>query len=310
MLPERVKAFLADLKNPEVAARVSGRRLTTGLSTQTRNFYLAAVRQFVRFCVKNRRLAADPLAAVEPKNVRTDRRHDRRALSDDEVRRLLAAAEESKVVCRLCGPDRAMLYVAALSTGFRASELASLTPASFDLHRTPPAVVLAAEFSKHRTEDVQPLPRAFVERIGGWLAGRPTGEPLWPGKWAKNRDAGRMLAVDLAAAGIPWETEEGFADFHALRHTFISNLGRSGVPLALAQKLARHSDPKLTANRYTHLGLDELSAAVDRTAEIWQRIGSAAVRLEPPGTAQMLPPADGGTGRAKLTGTTEDVLIH
>ena len=57
-----------------------------------------------------------------------------------------------------------------------------------------------------------------------------------------------MMREDLTQAGMPYQDEDGlFADFHANRHTFISNLGRAGVPLATAQKLARHSDPKLTA---------------------------------------------------------------
>ena len=71
------------------------------------------------------------------------------------------------------------------------------------------------------------------------------------------------MRLDLERAGIPYRDEEGlFADFHANRHTFISNLSRAGVSLATAQKLARHSDPKLTANRYTHLGLDVEARAI------------------------------------------------
>jgi len=43
-------------------------------------------------------------------------------------------------------------------------------------------------------------------------------------------------------------------DFHGLRVAFVTNLARAGVALQQAQKLARHSDPKLTANIYTRLG--------------------------------------------------------
>ena len=50
-------------------------------------------------------------------------------------------------------------------------------------------------------------------------------------------------------------------DFHCLRVTFVTRLGRAGVPLVQAQKLARHSDPKLTSNVYTRLHrVDEASA--------------------------------------------------
>jgi len=42
-----------------------------------------------------------------------------------------------------------------------------------------------------------------------------------------------------------------YADFHALRHSFITHLGRAGVHPKTHQELARHSTPTLTA-RYTH----------------------------------------------------------
>jgi integrase/recombinase XerD len=62
---------------------------------------------------------------------------------------------------------------------------------------------------------------------------------------------------------LMYQDESGlFADFHSNRHTFISNLGRAGVPLIIAQKLARHSDPRLTANRYTHLEMEDKAAAI------------------------------------------------
>ena len=51
-------------------------------------------------------------------------------------------------------------------------------------------------------------------------------------------------------------------DTHSLRHGFISALARAGVPLKVAQTLARHSDPKLTMNTYAHLSAFDLHGAV------------------------------------------------
>ncbi len=71
-----------------------------------------------------------------------------------------------------------------------------------------------------------------------------------------------MLQRDLKAAGVPYKTEAGYADFHALRHTYISRLIRSGVNLKVAQALARHSSVVLTADLYGHLAPGEKTAAV------------------------------------------------
>ena len=53
------------------------------------------------------------------------------------------------------------------------------------------------------------------------------------------------------------------ADFHSLRHLYISRIVRSGATPKVAQKLARHGDVRLTLGRYAHAELPDLSAAMD-----------------------------------------------
>ena len=73
-----------------------------------------------------------------------------------------------------------------------------------------------------------------------------------------------MLQHDLKAACIPYQVNGRFADFHALRKTFVTNLARSGVMPKVAQALARHSDINLTLGVYTDLDMDELHEAIER----------------------------------------------
>ena len=53
------------------------------------------------------------------------------------------------------------------------------------------------------------------------------------------------------------------ADFHSLRHTYLSRLGRSGASPKVMQKLARHATVELTLGRYTHASVFDLSSAVN-----------------------------------------------
>ncbi|MCH7873139.1 MAG: tyrosine-type recombinase/integrase, partial [Planctomycetes bacterium] len=85
--------------------------------------------------------------------------------------------------------------------------------------------------------------------------------------WADESGNSRPLAadgtVDLEQAGIPYQDQDGlYADFHANRHTFISNLSRSGASPKMAQTLARHSDINLTMQTYTHVGINDQIAAI------------------------------------------------
>ena len=54
-----------------------------------------------------------------------------------------------------------------------------------------------------------------------------------------------------------------YADFHALRKTFITNLSKSGVSPKMAQSLARHFDINLTMNVYTDVALEDQAIAVE-----------------------------------------------
>jgi integrase len=230
-------------------------------------------------------------------NDSADRRHDRRALTDDEFKRLVVAAKNGAAVEAVSGIDRAMIYVLAAWTGYRRGELASLTLRSFDLDSETPCVRLKAANSKNRQQGEIPLHPVVVERLRSWIASRPTTKaniPLLPLLTAsgKLRKTAKMMKRDLASARSEWleeakddeaelerRTESDFltycdddglfADFHANRHTFISNLGRAGVPLATAQKLARHADPKLTANVYCHFASETVPPVCASNGTSW-----------------------------------------
>ncbi|MHB1524620.1 MAG: tyrosine-type recombinase/integrase [Candidatus Dormibacteria bacterium] len=235
---------------------------------QTTNFYLQAIKQFCRWMVKDRRMADNPLAHLSGGNVRLDRRHDRRELTEEELRSLLSATRASERSFRgLSGWDCFHLYATACGTGFRASALASLTPESFELDAEVPTVTLSAQENKSRKLKVQPLPPDVAELLRAYLDGKPASLPLWGGTWASDNKGAEMLRGDLQAAGIPYVVEgpDGplYADFHALRHTYLTLSGRAGIDLRTLQELAGHHSPILTA-RYSHRRIYDLAGAVER----------------------------------------------
>ncbi|MCL2646821.1 MAG: hypothetical protein FWD61_07420 [Phycisphaerales bacterium] len=85
----------------------------TPMSPTTKNHYLGAVRAFCLWCVKRKRMEANPIGELEKLDVSEDVRRGRRAITEEELRRLLAAV-----------PERyQLLYKVALGTGLRAWEL-------------------------------------------------------------------------------------------------------------------------------------------------------------------------------------------
>ena len=49
---------------------------------------------------------------------------------------------------------------------------------------------------------------------------------------------------------------------------YVTRLVRDGVNIKTAQRLARHSDPKLTLSAYTHLTITDDAAALEALPEI------------------------------------------
>ena len=290
---------LDDLDGGRLAAWLSDcRKARKGLSPSTSNGYLIAIKSFGNWLVKDRRLPENPFAFLSRVNQKVDVRVVRRCLSPDELRWLVNIASQAGTRRGLSGPDRAMLYTMAAFTGLRASELRSLTARNLNLDAEPPTVRVGAAYSKNRKESVLPLHAGLAISLRRWLQNRLSGqtgelvpigqsdaergtEPLFPGNWHER--AAKMLRFDLKGARSAWieeaetdqdkelrrgsdflvfETDAGRADFHSLRHTFISNLAKSGVHPKLAKELARHSTITLTMDRYTHVDLDEMTEAL------------------------------------------------
>src|SRR5262249_30605102 len=145
--------FIDDLSASRVEAALAEMREQSRFGTQTSNHYLAAIKQFARWLVKDRRKTENPLAHLDGGNVRLDRRHERRELSEDELAYLLDSTRRAGCVRKMNGPDREVLYLVSVYTGLRASELASLTPESFALDDDTPTLTVEAAYSKHRRKD-------------------------------------------------------------------------------------------------------------------------------------------------------------
>ena len=229
-----------------------------GLGAETINHHVRAVKAFSRWLWRDGRAREHHLAHLATSNPEGDRRRRRRALTPEEAARLVQAAERGPMVKGMTGPDRARCYALALGTGFRASELASLTPERFDLTGDPATATVPAAYTKNGREAVQPLPPALAARLAPWLATLPSGRPIFnmPERTAE------MIRVDLAAAGLEYETPSGFADFHSLRGVYISDLVASGASVKVCQTLARHSTPSLTIGLYAKASLHDIKGAV------------------------------------------------
>lgn len=259
---------IADLSVSQILNVLSEWRLRKKkpMSIGTCNNYLRAMKAFSRWLWRERKTADDPLIGLRILN-NTNPKRIRRPLSDSETETLLATTAECTKTYRgsdwqFTSTDRSMLYAIAAFTGLRANEIASLTKSSFDFDSM--TWTLAAAKAKNRKLTTLPISPALVNRLRPWFATLKRDE-LFPGSWVGPGKcfAGKFIKRDLKRAGIEYRDAAGrVADFHSLRHTFITSLAKRGVHPAKAQRLARHSTIALTMNVYTSLAVDDLRDAV------------------------------------------------
>ena len=278
-LSEHVEAFLADVKGKGrshgtfkryrtllrvLSARLGWRSLrdvspsafcawrsSSGLGAKYVNDVLGAALTFFSWLERREVVPVNPLHHVE-KVRNEDVGTYRRALSADEVARLLGAAP----------PERARVYLEILYTGLRRHEMNRLTWGHFHLDAPQPFVELPGTITKNRKSDRLPLRPEVIAA----MRARMTPETM-PFEWVFRGKvpSPAKLRRDLAAAGIPVVDERGRrVDVHALRTTFGTMLSVSGVAPRVAMELMRHSDLKLTMRIYTDAAQLPLAADVQR----------------------------------------------
>lgn len=263
--------------NADALTRFRDSRAADGVSRRTLAKETGQARALLRWAVDLGLLASDPAVGFRdlPAGER-HARHRRRALSDAEAAALLEAARADDRRCgeRFDGPriPQAPLAAWLLDTGARFGESAALRWGAVSLEAR--SARLDAASTKSGRERPVPLSDALAAILGALRARQTERLGADPG------DAGRVFLSPagrplrhpptharfrrwLAAAGIPAVGDDGRrVDLHALRRTAVSRWARAGVPLAVAQRLAGHSTPRLTATAYVELDLDALRAAL------------------------------------------------
>ncbi len=279
--------------NSSALIRWLNQKAAGGMGARTRNVYRAVLNNFCNWAVRNSCMAANPFMRVPKARESTDKRHERRALSPEEIVKLLQAAEnrplhemtvvrrgkrrgecyanvrdEVKVAAARLGLESKLLYATLIYTGLRKSELASITIGRVFLDHDIPHFVLDAKSEKAGRGATLPLHPELVNHLRAWLDFRRERDGELPPKeklFTVPFGLCRILSRDLAFAGIEKrDTLDRVVDVHALRHTHGTLLAQRGVSPTVAKNSMRHSDIRLTMNVYTHLELGDVAEGIKK----------------------------------------------
>ena len=226
--------------------RVDDKGLT--LQRVTQNYYVIALRSFLRFLIKNDHETLEPskidLPKAESKNLKF--------LNKEQVDRLVMAADTSKEEGLR---DRAILEL-LFSTGLRVSELVGLNRDQINLERREFGVIgkgrkqrivfvsdRAADWIKRYLDKREDRFRPLFIRYSGAIVEENNGEKMR----LTARSVERMVKKYVREARIPVD-----ATVHTLRHSFATDLLFNGADIRSVQEMLGHKNIA-TTQIYTHV---------------------------------------------------------
>ena len=237
--PDQIGEFLR-----EIAAK--------GRSACTQNHYRKYLRSFLGFCVEQGWMSSNPALKVKRiKLTQATRKRLRRALTMEELARLLTRTAEHETADLRARDHRTITYQVAAFAGFRRSEMLRLIKEDCSPCKEKPRWHVPEDRTKNGLPVDLPMTPECAEALADHWQKLPPGSPLVVS--VPNMKTWRL---DLKRAGIPYRDERGrIADIHSLRYTFCLLLSRQ-FPIEVVSKLMRHASIAQTADTYLELGFD------------------------------------------------------
>jgi integrase len=175
-------------------------------------------------------------------------------------RRAAPMAELSKLLTLDLPPHRTIAYALAAYGGLRRNEAARLLWSDITLEGDIPFVAIRHKMRADEEPDYVPLHSYVATLLLAWRGLHP-GRRVLP-----SVPDIKTLRKDWTAAGVKFIDDRGRRlDYHALRHTFSTNLSRAGASRSTKKKLMRHAGRDIT-DGYTHAELAEMSDALEKIA--------------------------------------------
>lgn len=247
-----------------------------GLAARTVNKRRAALLQWGRWLVRDRRMPYNPFDGLPVRDEKAGAVYERRAPTLEEIDRLF----------RVVPPLRRIIYELALVTGLRREELAALRPDQLDadgiLH------LRASEVKNRKRQQEAPVPPHLAAELRALQDPAVRERMCREAGMHRRHDRGIAYLLpavpekatvyrDFKKAGIQRVITRGDGvkvkvDFHSWRVAFGTYMEPAGIGLSTACDLLRHSDPRLTQVHYQKFTQDQKRQALSL---LWQHLYAA-----------------------------------
>ena len=161
MLRECGLKTLRDIR-PEAVERWLVAQQAEGMAARTRNIHLQSVRGFCQWCVQTERLSSNPLARISKADENSDRRRQRRAMTEPELLKLLQVARLRPLA--ECGRETLAVDASDAEANGKRRKRSNWTYKPLTLDTLPAAVERARERLADNPDQLAELERLGAER--------------------------------------------------------------------------------------------------------------------------------------------------
>jgi integrase len=267
-LGDRIESPISEITRHDVVSFRN--QLSRKVSAKTANHDLKAVRMFFRAAKRDGLISEDPAEFVEA--VRQTRTNDKRPFTIEQLRTILAAADD----------EWRSLILFGLYTGQRLADLATLRWSNVDLVKGELRLITR----KTERNIILPLAAPLLKLLEASAGNDDPDAPLHPraneivSKEGRSGSLSNQFARLLMASGLrEHKSHEGTGvgrdsrrevnelSFHSLRRTATTLLHEAGIPAAVTQTLIGH-DSEQMHEFYISVGAESLKRAVAALPEI------------------------------------------
>jgi len=231
-------------KEPDIQAikRYLLEKQTRGLSSQTINLYLQAIKYFYREIYKSN-------TTIDIKFAKTA----------SKLPVVLSRLEIDKIISKIDNQKHKMIVALAYGCGLRVSEVVNLKIKDVDLDE----LIIHLKCAKGNKDRVTIFPEKLKESIKNIAVDKKGTEYLFESQMGgklTERSAQKVFENALHKADIKKE-----ATFHSLRHSFATHLLENGVDVRYVQELLGHANIRTTQlyTKVTNPALRKIKSPLD-----------------------------------------------
>lgn len=275
----------------DVTADVVSRYLTRmKCGSTSKNYYRRVFVGFFNWLEGMKRISRNPITKFTVRTVKKDAKRERRALNALEIAKLFQTVKDYPLTCSKGGRkpktkpvverpvtlkpayvamlthrgrERSLIYRLAVLTGLRRSELSRLKVKHLELDHQPFArIAIPVGLTKNGKAAKILLVPSLASDLKNWIveSGKSSSDLLLrvPGAIQMSK----LHKVHMKAAGLPYEVDGKFADFHSLRMAGNVLLRQAGVAAKERQLFLRHGTLALTTETYDDEDATEMGSVV------------------------------------------------